>query len=323
MGMLKRLLISLPALLCVVTTQSQARPGAIAAGGGPPCILTEEKYTYDFDGTTIDHTITTQVATLGNYKLQEKIIDGVGLIHYSLSLADQTLLTNTLPNWKGLSEASFVIVDPLTNKTCSLSPVARDINGDGNPDLIVGTDTGAARGATQYSFYTLDGKSATQWYNGTLLSPQFTDTDGDGVFDIAVDDDIFEGWLGSTTYESPFPKVNLSWSDSAFTPKPVPPAGPLSKVEFDKEIFLLEAEIKKAGRSKPGEKFIVPSVWKKMVDLTYRGRTNQAKILLMRLYPGSLKLRISTMATEAPMTREVFWQKFLTQLAKGRLLRPS
>ncbi len=308
-------------VLIVGSTMPWSQAKAAPAGkpivlGSAPKVISKEKYDYNNDGEILNHTLTKQSVNLGNYTLYEEIVDEIGLIHFKVSLGGKVFLDKALPRWKGLNEASYSLIDPLKNDRCTMSPVAVDINGDGTPELFVAEDSGAARGPTEYRIYSLTSAGPKEIFHGSLLNPCFKDADSDGIFEIIVDDDIFEGWQDCSTAQSYFPQVMLQWNGSLYAPK----ALRKSPMSFDrkKEVARLESQIKSAGKPKPGSKAISSEVFASLIKLTYAGQKDEAKALLQALYPNSTKLWISTKPDQSPVTRDAFWKSFESQLSKGR-----
>lgn len=300
-----------------------ARP-VVSVGGGAPKVIANEKYVYDNDGDKLDHTLLKQQAQLGKYTMYEEIVDDLGLIKIKLSLNNKVLLEKTLPRWKGLSEASYGLYDPVTNKTCEKKPVARDINGDGIPELIVLQDDGAARGNLIYTFYQLNGSPQLQQsYQTSWPGADFRDADGDGVYEVKIGDSTLEAWHDGSTAESYVIPIILAWDGKKYvaSAKYMKRKAPTT-AELKALVSKLEAEIKKSGYKAPaGSKVITSSVWGEMAWLVYSGNEQSAKALFDLMYPAATVKKLAPTTAGSSYsggakleTREQFWQEFMAKL---------
>lgn len=298
----------------------------VSVGGAAPKVLAKEKYVYDNAGEKLDHTILKQQAQLGKYTLYEEIVDDLGLIKLKLSLGDKVVLDKSLPRWQGLSESAYGLFDPVSGARCEMKPVARDINNDGIPELMVLKDDGSAQGAVEYTFYELDGSpQLRKIYEGHLPSANFKDTDGDGVFEITVNDSNLEGWHDAARVETYYIPITLAWDGKNYAPsaKYMKKKAP-TPAELKALVNKLNADIKDRGYKAPaGSKVITTSAWGEMSRLVYSGNEKSAKALFDLMYPDSVgKLAVTTSASQyngGPklQSRDQFWQEFMARLRKG------
>lgn len=311
-----------PALAAPPSSPS-AKKTPVTVGGGNPTVISKQPYHYKFGEETLDHTLLKQKAKLGSYELYEEICDSGGLVTVKLSLDGKVLLDKKLRRWQGLCEPHFSITDPLGGDGTQ-KPVARDINKDGIPELIVWYVDESAHGPSDLTIYQLDGKPVLKsLFKGSFVSGNFQDVDNDGAFEIIERDNVFEGFYNAASVQTRFPEVTLAWDGTTYKPSAKLMK---QKAPTEAEMNAMIAESEKAIKSDfastkvpAGSKVIAPGVWNNMIKLVYTGNTKAAKQLLERMYPSG-KLAVVTIPdqVEKVMTRDEFWNAFVAQLKKSK-----
>lgn len=289
--------------------------------GGKPEKISSKPYQYNNDGTILDHTLLKQKTKLGKYELYQEIVDNGGLVVIKLSLNGKVLLDKKLPQWKGLCEPHFGIVDPLGDEG-TRKPVARDINNDGVPELIVYHTDESAHGPISYTIYQLDGKPTLKvLFNGSFTSGDFEDVDKDGTFEVIERDNNFEGFYDAASVQTLFPHVVLAWDGKAYKPsaKLMKKKAP-SAAELQKMINEAKAGIKEHSfdiKAKPGTSIITSDVWNKMIELVYSGNSSSAKELLTRMYPSGDLMVVVIPDRPVVVSRDKFWESFVKHAKKS------
>lgn len=290
--------------------------------GGKPEVISSKPYQYNNDGTILDHTLLKQKTKLGKYELYQEIVDLGGLVVVKLSLNGKVLLDKKLPQWKGLCEPHFGIADPLGDDGTK-KPVARDINNDGIPELIVYYLDESAHGPVKYTIYQLDGKPNLKvLFDGEFTSGDFKDVDNDGIFEVVERDNNFEGFYDTASVETLFPSVVLAWDGKTYKPsaKLMKKKAP-STAELQKMIDEAKAKIKESSRgvkAKPGASIITPDVWNKMIELIYSGNTSSAKEFLARMYPSGNLMVVVIPERPVVVSRDNFWKAFVDHAKKSK-----
>jgi hypothetical protein len=282
----------------------------------------ESKYFTEGIGEQLEHDLTVQSGKFGQFDLFEELVQGC-LVHLKLSSGGKVVFEKELPRWEGLCEPHFAVIDPTVEGPVDAKPVARDINKDGLPELILlKIYEGSSTSADECFIYQLSGDKVREIYRTTQVQPHFKDIDGDGAFEMIVTDTNFVGWNGAANCEGGNGKVVLSWDGTTYMPsaklmaKPAPTAQSMQKL-----VKTLQPKVKTlSSKCRPGTKGISAAVWKEMVGLVYDGNGKSAQSLLEELYPGNTKLVLANpdgIPTGKPMTRHQFWSTFVSQMGKS------
>lgn len=291
--------------------------------------VSKTKYVYNNDGEILDHTLETFRAKNGDFQLEEVIVDDIGLISIRLSYKGKTILSKQLPRWQGLLEASYLIIDPLSNDRWTRDPIFRDINGDGAIEIILVNDSGSPHGTVDQSIYQMRRApvSVRELCHATLQSPALIDSDHNGIYNLVIDDQTFAYWKGSAYCDySPTTVVlslkGSSWVANSRLMKEAPP----KKSRFDKDIAELNAGLAPYDKlTKPQTRALTPPVWNAMKGYVYGGNAEYARATLDRLYPPGTSLILANNKWDdvksqeglTRLSREQFWKDFCDTVKKS------
>jgi hypothetical protein len=292
-------------------------------------LVSTTKYVYNNDGEILDHKLQKVTAKNGDFQLDEEIVDDNGLISIRLSYKGKSILSKQLPRWKGLCEDSFVMIDPLKNESCNKSPVFRDINGDGIPEMILVMDSGSAHGTVDQTIYQIrsDTKPLHELCHATLQSPAFLDSEHNGIYNLVIDDQTFAYWKDSAYCDYSPTYVVLSLKGSTWVPNArLMTEPPPNKANFEKIIQELDAKLAPFDKlSQSKTRAITPPVWSCMTQYVYSGNADLAKAVMNRLYPTGTTLVVAANGPEnlkaatgvSRLSREQFWKDFCDNVKKS------
>jgi len=182
-----------------------------------------------------------------------------------------------------LGERSVVTVGDGGIAARSIDPASgRDVNGDGDPDLIVTAWSGGAHCCFTTTVYSIGAEARVVLDQETGdCDGRFEDLDGDGRLEFTTCD---SGW--GTAYcsfaGSPFPPVVFAYDPDkgAYVPATPRYAGRYRE-RIDGALHEAEALIAQPGRTPDDDKC---AVLKPVLDLMYAGRFEEGADALRRLY---------------------------------------
>jgi hypothetical protein len=276
-------------------------------------------YVYNNDGERLQHHINFFHGTGGGYDIDEQLIDSGGIICLKISKNGKTVIKKELPRWCGLSEDSYMILDP-TKDTTDKQIVFRDINKDGKPELILLYDNGSNHGNTGCFIFQFDGsRPAKEIYKADLPFPKFEDIDKDGKYEIVLTDNTFSYWKDSAYCQYGGERVVLALQGGTYkasTKYTFASAPSVSK--FNSIVQEMKREtIKYKSKCKPGTEVMTPDTWKPLISLIYSGNVSTAKRILQTVYPGNTLLIVTPnpdCIKDTPTeTKMHFWQEMVKQ----------
>lgn len=281
----------------------------------------------DTDGNPISHTLTTLQGEAKGYRLEEELVDDSALISLKASYGNKTVFEKKLPRWQGLCEASLTLIDPETNEDCNKLPVARDINADRVPELILKQSDNSGHEPDQWFILQMapDGAMKEIWHQ-TLQSADFKDFDNDGSYEITVDDQIFKNWNGASYSDWGSIQVILEADGTTYKPsRRFMFKKPPSQAKLESTIKELDKETKQYQTvCKANTKAVNPKIWTRLVEYLFSDNAVTAKTILERIYPGQTRLAVTANSPDHPiedsqiMTRDEFWSSLVNQAKKSK-----
>ncbi len=286
--------------------------------------LEEQTYSVSPLGEPIEHKILQKEGTLADYRAWFENCDDCP-VNIKLFRKRKLLLKKELPRWQGLCEPHYAFVDPLGNITTNEIPVARDLDYDGKPELVI-QEISEAGGhpAERLQIFKLDGTDVLKCtFDQKVIEPEFTDIDKDKRFELLIKDDAFAMWLDSSDADSIYPEIVLdskTYKPSAkFTRYK-----PTSAENFNLYVLQAEVEISKYQKA-TNYRVMIPFVWRDLIKLVYQGNADTAKRILEKLYPGKTKLLIVTSganeklpSSQKEISKEQFWNMLYGQAKKSK-----
>lgn len=185
--------------------------------------------------------------------------------------------------------------------------VGQDINGDKVPDLIVTQYSGGAHCCFSYTIISLEPTAAhvIAFLPADDGGAAFADVDGDGVYEIRVQESAFRYW-NTSFVESPAPEVILRWNGAAYVLAPdLMAAPPLAEDELArraKQIADIAASATPGATATaggaassavgaapgPSPLWNLSLLWRTMLELIYTGHPARAAAFLDQAWPPDL-----------------------------------
>ncbi|MBY0357529.1 MAG: hypothetical protein K2W82_05960 [Candidatus Obscuribacterales bacterium] len=228
---------------------------------------------------------------LGRYTIEQEIAGNTVLTFKMIKNKDVLFNCARFKNQEAiLSGDGYRFIDPFAETASSsvldidMKPVAKDMNGDGIPELVFDYHTGKSHNTMIMSLYEV--KPSMIFNSGYV---EFADLNHDRKPELLSAQPL--SYLGANAS----PMLVLQWNGQAYAPSPL---NVKKNVDLDKIVSAVrlkkEAASKKVKMKPPGtesaEEF--QAVWSAMLDLIYSGNAKQARELLNCLYPGNKPIMI-------------------------------
>lgn len=254
-----------------------------------------------------------ETTKLGNYVATYRLT-GKGVSEFSLSKDGKQVLSRTRRPRCGVIH----FVDPYEPDIADETPVARDINGDGIPELILLDVADDAHACATCVIFALSDHGPKLELNHEFNEsrPSFKDLNHDGRLEIVAEDTNYIGW-NCCVPGSPQPRVALAWNGKTWVASAKFMAAPQpSAKDLDKIVRELKKDLPENAE------YINPDVWGKMLDLIYSGNAPAAHELLKRMWTGNAILDIYG-AYRRPYSvryRERFWTDLVEHVKESQYL---
>lgn len=256
---------------------------------------------------------------LGAYAIEQEIVGNTVLtfkmIKNKIVLFDCSRFKNQEAT---LSGDGYRFIDPFAKTASSsvldkdIKPVAKDMNGDGIPELVFDYHSGKSHNTMIMSLF--EEKPSMIFNSGYV---EFSDLNHDRKPELLSAQPLF--YLGA----SASPMLVLQWNGQAYAPsllnvkKNVDLDKIVSAVRLRKEAAGKKVKIKPPGTESTEE---FQAVWSAMLDLIYSGNAKQARELLNSFYPGNKTILIYDGSLKNSKTqrfsKEQLWNDFTTKISE-------
>ncbi len=178
----------------------------------------------------------------------------------------------------------------------------KDINGDGNPDLVFEAYTGGAHCCWTYWIVSPTDEPALLAYFENERGASFDDTDGDGRIEIWTTDGAFDYFDDLSHADTPFPTVVLELDGREFRN-----ISSRFRASYEKEITQARRQLRRSGLTDivvaRDRSFGDYFVWKQSVleivfAYLYSGREHHAWKTIDKMWPADDRARIKKLIWE-------------------------
>ncbi len=300
----------------------------------------------------VDRQKLTKNIQLGRYKFTEHFYQEdpseIKLQSFTVSLNGKVVLRRSLKQSDQDDGNLFGFIDAQRSQTrnqiyedgynISPYPIAKDINGDGLPEIILVRSLGGNSNNYQYSIFTLASQGPRKIFEisdhiGPIVFVRSDQASKKAQYVIKVGDnnDGYLYWECLTTANvyRPNPEVTLRWNGQSFVPslqdmrKP-----PLSSAALASLAAKLNSQILSQNdpvylKHEGNKQAVFPAVVENMLELVYSGNAPSAKKLLELIYPGKIQLQTinhQSGEVEWQPTKEEFWKQFLDTIRESEYM---